>query len=70
VAATAIVDIMRQMLLSNKESTCGKSAIYPQATRPIVFVIPIMDSRNDAELLSIPLKEKKKEKTMSLNGIR
>jgi len=58
VAATAIVDIIKQILFSNKESTCGKSAIYPQATRPMVFVIPIIDNKNDAELLSIPLKKK------------
>jgi len=36
--------------------------MYPQATRPIVFVIPIMDNRNDAELLSIPLKEEGRKK--------
>lgn len=59
VAATAIVDIIKQMLFNSKESTCGKSATYPQATRPIVFVIPMMDNKSDAELLSIPLKKNK-----------
>lgn len=50
VAPTAIVDITRQMLLSNNESTHGKSATYPHNTRPNVFVIPITDIKNDAEL--------------------
>jgi len=53
VAATAAVLINKHTLLRNKESTQGKSATKPQTTRPMVLVIPIMDSRNDAWLESI-----------------
>ena len=53
VAATATVLIRRQTLLSNSASIHGKSAKKPHATLPTVFVIPMMDSRNEAELESI-----------------
>lgn len=54
VSDTAIVDITKQMLLTNNALTDGKSAKYPQAIRPTVLVIPIMDKRKEALLLSIP----------------
>jgi len=53
VAATAAVLINKHTLLSNSESTHGKSATKPQTTRPIVLVIPIIDNRNDAWFESI-----------------
>lgn len=53
VQATAMVDIIKQILFSKSESTFGKSAIYPQNTRPNVFVIPIIKSKNEAEFVNI-----------------
>lgn len=50
VAATATVEITKQILFNSRESTHGKSAKNPHATRPTVFVIPIIDSKNDASL--------------------
>lgn len=67
VAATAMVDIIKQILFNSNESTCGKSAIYPQATRPTVFVIPIIDNKYEAEFLSIPYKKAYAFK-VNLNG--
>lgn len=60
-AATEIVDTTKQMLFNNNESTFGKSAMYPQKTRPNVFVIPIIDSKNDAEFCGIPYQMERKE---------
>lgn len=48
VAATAIVEITKQILLRSNESTHGKSAKNPQATRPTVLVIPIADNNIEA----------------------
>lgn len=48
VAATATVEMTKQILLRSNESTQGKSAKNPQATRPTVFVIPIADNNMDA----------------------
>lgn len=44
----------RHILFSNSESIQGKSATHPHAIRPIVFVIPIIDNRNDALDCSTP----------------
>lgn len=50
VMATATVEMTKQMLFNKRESTQGKSAKYPQAIRPTVLVIPMMERRNDAWL--------------------
>lgn len=42
------VAIIRQTLFNKSESIQGKSATHPQAIRPNVFVIPIIDSKKDA----------------------
>lgn len=41
-------------MLSNNESTLGKSATQPHKILANVFVMPIIDNRNDAELWSTP----------------
>lgn len=54
VIATETVEITKQTLLTKSALTWGKSAKYPQATLPIVFVIPIIDNRKEALPGSIP----------------
>lgn len=47
--------------MSNNESTLGKSAIQPHKILANVFVMPIIDNRNDAELWSTPYFCRKRE---------
>lgn len=58
VAATAKVEMIKLILFNSKEFTAGKSATHPQSTRPTVFVIPIIDNKNEAVDWSIPLNKK------------
>jgi hypothetical protein len=54
VIATDIVQMTKQILFINNASTDGKSATAPQTIRANVFVIPIIDTKNDASSLSKP----------------
>ena len=47
-----------QTLVTKRESTAGKSEMYPEMRRPTVLVMPIIDRRKEAVSFSIPYKEK------------
>ncbi len=45
-----------QTLVTKRESTAGKSEMYPEMRRPTVLVMPIIDKRKEAVSLSISCK--------------
>lgn len=53
--------INKQILLTRRVLTCGKSAQYPQIRRLMVFTIPIIEIKNEAVFFSTPWKEIKEK---------
>ena len=52
--------MMMHMLLTHNGLTHGKSAMIPDKTRPIVFVMPMREMRKVAYSGSTPCRKKRK----------